>query len=323
MKITYVCHACLLIEIEALHILTDPWFAAPAYCGQWHVFPKPVNIESVRRAEVILISHGHEDHLHEPSLRALPHDKVVFFPYLWYGGTKAYLQAIGFKHVVEAIPYRKYQLNPTTSVMYLVNELDSIIVIEHNGKVLVNVNDALHADPERAIHTYTALLRKRYPQIDIMFCGFGGASYYPNTFQVPGKNDREIGQLREQIYIHNFCKITQKIHPRIAIPFAADFVLLAPEQQWVNTVRFPRAHIQRYYDTYFLRGPQDAVAIHAMYPGDVLDNEKVSPDSPYRARMENGTLAALIAEQYPEEISSLQVDKYLVSPFVQFIGTLA
>ena len=37
-----------------------------------------------------------------------------------------------------------------------------------------------------------------------MFCGFGGAGYFPNTIRCPGKNDLEIGQAREQLFAHNF-----------------------------------------------------------------------------------------------------------------------
>jgi len=43
MRIEYVSHACLSIDTGDLKILTDPWILGPAYCGQWNVFPKPVN----------------------------------------------------------------------------------------------------------------------------------------------------------------------------------------------------------------------------------------------------------------------------------------
>src|SRR5918911_1192251 len=97
MKVEYVCHACLLIDTGDLRIVTDPWFAGPAFCNQWHVFPRPVDTEILRTADVILISHGHEDHLHEPSLRQLPRHARVFYPYSLFSGTKEYLQELGFQ----------------------------------------------------------------------------------------------------------------------------------------------------------------------------------------------------------------------------------
>ena len=39
MKITYITHACLLIEIKGIKILTDPWLKGPCWGGSlWH-FP--------------------------------------------------------------------------------------------------------------------------------------------------------------------------------------------------------------------------------------------------------------------------------------------
>ncbi len=211
MKVEYISHACLMIDTGDIRIVTDPWFAGPAYCGQWHVFPKPVNVERLHDADVLLISHGHEDHLHEPSLRLLDKDKTVFYPYFLYGGIKEYLESMGFQNVIECHPNKKYQLNRYTSVQYMTNELDSIILIESNGKICVNLNDALHADSEASIQLYTDMIKKKYPHIDILFCGFGGASYYPNTFHVSGKDDIEIGKLREQAFIHNFCNIVHTL----------------------------------------------------------------------------------------------------------------
>jgi len=73
MKVTYVSHACLLIDTGNSLIATDPWLDGPAFCGQWHVFPKPIQADAVEKASVFLISHPHEDHLHEPTLRRHTH----------------------------------------------------------------------------------------------------------------------------------------------------------------------------------------------------------------------------------------------------------
>ena len=41
MKITYISHAALLIEVDGLKIVTDPWLKGSSYCEQWFLFPKP------------------------------------------------------------------------------------------------------------------------------------------------------------------------------------------------------------------------------------------------------------------------------------------
>lgn len=41
MKITYITHACLLIEIQDMRILTDPWLVGSCWAGaHWH-YPPP------------------------------------------------------------------------------------------------------------------------------------------------------------------------------------------------------------------------------------------------------------------------------------------
>ena len=300
MKIEYVSHACLLIETSDVRIATDPWWDGAAYCGQWHVFPRPVRESVVHDADVILLSHGHEDHLHAPTLTSLPNKGArVFFPYLWHGGATDYLTELGFKGVTEAVSGKTHRLSPTTTVTYLVNSQDSIIVVESDGEVLVNVNDALHSFEPDVIDLFTREVRRRWPRIDVVFCGFGGASYYPNTIHVADKDDREIARVREQLFAHNFCRIVERLKPKVAVPFAADFVLLAPEQRWVNEVRFPRDRMAEYFAEHF----GTDVEIHDMYPGDRLDKGEFVASSPYREQMRDGALDHLIEEQYREETS--------------------
>ena len=305
MKVEYICHACLLIDTGDLKLVTDPWFAGTAYCGQWHVFPRPVNTQSLADADVILISHGHEDHLHEATLRQLRKSSRVFFPFSLFGGTKEYLQGFGFAEVTEATAYRRYQITAKTFVTYIPNSHDNIIIIESNGRVLVNANDALHSYPHPVIDFYLDLLRERWPRIDYLFCGFGGASYFPNTVHFEGKDDRKVGEVREQLFAHNFCRVVAGLKPRIAAPFAADFALLSPEQRWINEVRFPRSLMKTYYHENF-GGNDEQSEIHDLYPGDILDDFRLQSTSTYRHELRHGRLDHLIPEQYDQEIRRLE-----------------
>lgn len=302
MKITYVGHAGLLVDTGDVKILMDPWLNGPAYCGQWHPFPRPViDAGALGDVDVILLSHGHEDHLHEPTLQALPKRARVLYPYNWYGGTREYLEHMGFADVAEAASYKRYALTKNTSVTFIANNLDSIMVVESGGQVFVNANDSLHPHHPNVIKMLVADMAKRWPQVDVLFCGFGGASYFPNTIHMEGKDDEEVARLREQLFVQNFCRVTQGLKPRVAVPFAADFVLVDPEKQWINRARFPREQISAYYRETF-GASEDAPDIFPMYPGDVLDGVALSPSSPYRASMRSGGLDHLIEEQYGEEI---------------------
>ncbi|MGH9819828.1 MAG: MBL fold metallo-hydrolase [Pyrinomonadaceae bacterium] len=311
MKIEYICHACMVIETEDLRIATDPWVDGAVYCGQWHVFPKPVNAERLTGIDAIFISHGHEDHLHEDTLRTLAKSAKVFYPYSFFGGAKEYIESIGFTDVTEAVTLKTYKVSAQTSVTFIVNSHDSIMVVESGGEVLVNVNDALHSSPEKVIDFYLDIIRERWKKIDYVFCGFGGASYFPNTIHFAGKDDWELGILREQLFAHNFCRVVRGLRPSIAVPFAADFALLADNQRWINEARFPRRKMADYYARYFAENGC-SLKIYDMYSGDILESHRLRPLSPYRAEMKNGELLHLLDTQYANEILAKR-KQYLIS----------
>ena len=324
MRVTYVSHACLLIDTGTSLIATDPWLDGPAFCGQWNVFPRPVNTADVEKASIVLVSHAHEDHLHEPTLKRLCHQpKKLFYPFYWYRETIDWLRGLGLGEITEARSGRTYAIDEKTNVTFIgAPGQNSIIVIDSDGQVLVNINDALHSEPNFLIDLYVDQIRRRWPEIDMVFCGFGGASYYPNVLHSENKDDRAIAKLREQLFIHKFCRIVRGLSPRAAVPFAADFVLLAPHQRWINEVRFPRATIPAYFKEHFGDG-DGRTAVYAMYPGDQLVDGILHPDSPYRAHLKNGRLDHLIAEQYPQEISAFQAADVSDLPAEQWASRLA
>ena len=301
MKIEYISHACLFIETEDARIATDPWWAEPAYCEKWYVFPKPLNTQFVDRVDTVLISHGHEDHLNEPTLALFPKNAKVFYPYSFFGGAKEYIESMGFSDVKECVTFKKYKISEKTSVTFIINSHDSIMVIESGGKVVVNANDALHSSPEKVIDFYLEQLKQRWPKVDVLFCGFGGASYFPNTMHLAEKDDYETSLTREQLFAHNFCRVVQGLRPTVAVPFAADFCLIDDDQRWVNEARFPRSRMAEYYRQHFAEDGYEPL-IADMYSGDVIEGTDLVKSSQYREAMKAGGLDHLIEDQYKAEI---------------------
>jgi L-ascorbate metabolism protein UlaG (beta-lactamase superfamily) len=79
MKITMLGHATLLIEIDCKKILTDPWLTDPLYWGQlWH--NESFKPKKLPHLDLILVSHGHEDHFDPKTLsRISKNTPVVIF----------------------------------------------------------------------------------------------------------------------------------------------------------------------------------------------------------------------------------------------------
>ncbi len=78
MKITMLGHATLLIEMDGQRILTDPWLTDPLYFGQ---LSHPGGFKSFSEAppvDLLLVSHGHDDHFDAATLKMIPPKTPVF-----------------------------------------------------------------------------------------------------------------------------------------------------------------------------------------------------------------------------------------------------
>jgi len=85
-KITFINHASILIQNNDNFILTDPWYNKPAF-GSWLSIPPAIYNPSyfVALAKnncnfVIVISHGHDDHLDDKLLNLFPPETIILIP---------------------------------------------------------------------------------------------------------------------------------------------------------------------------------------------------------------------------------------------------
>ena len=74
----YVGHATMLVEVDGVRILTDPFLRDRLGPLERHG-PTPVAAE-LGRVDVVLVSHGHPDHLDRRSLLAIEGNPVVVVP---------------------------------------------------------------------------------------------------------------------------------------------------------------------------------------------------------------------------------------------------
>jgi hypothetical protein len=300
MKIEYVCHSSLYIDTGDTNLIFDPWFNGPAYFNQWFVFPKPVDTSMVEGIKNILITHGHEDHLHENTLNLFPKEANLFFPYQWRAGIETFFSEKGFFHVHEAVSFKSYPLSPTTKITYIGFALESVVVVECNNQVIVNLNDALNSHHQNVVDLFLIEIKKRWSKIDYLFSGWSGAGYFPNCVHYHTKNDEDIARLREQYFANHFCKIIQALQPVHALPFSPGFALLRKDKRWINDVKFPRSNLESYYREYFEK--DTAVQFIIMEPGDYIENHHHHKKSPYHAGIRNNSLYHLVEEVYAAEI---------------------
>ena len=91
--------------------------------------------------------------------------------------------------------------------------MNLILKWNHGNETLSNVAKKSGLTRERIrqiirnkiIDLFVNVIKKRWGKIDYLFCGHGGASYYPNSIHCPDKDDLEVAKTREQFFLHNFC----------------------------------------------------------------------------------------------------------------------
>ncbi len=75
LRVTWMGHSSLLVEIDGTNVLIDPVWDERASPVQWagpkRFFPPPISLEHLPRIDVVVVSHDHYDHLGEATIRKL------------------------------------------------------------------------------------------------------------------------------------------------------------------------------------------------------------------------------------------------------------
>lgn len=93
LEVSFAGHSTLLIDIDGVRVLTDPLFRSYLLHLQRHA--PPVDLERYAKADLLLISHSHLDHLDKRSLKLLPKDITAIVP----SDTVKLMRGLGFTDV--------------------------------------------------------------------------------------------------------------------------------------------------------------------------------------------------------------------------------
>ena len=100
LRVTYIGHATLLIEIGGRVLLTDPNFDPALGKFLPRVSAPGIALEALPKLDAILLTHAHADHLSFDSLDALPRDIPLFAP----PAVAKWLRKQGYDHAVPVAP---------------------------------------------------------------------------------------------------------------------------------------------------------------------------------------------------------------------------
>jgi L-ascorbate metabolism protein UlaG (beta-lactamase superfamily) len=100
MRITYIGHATLLLEVAGSRFLTDPNFDPALGRFLARVSPPGIALDALPKLDAILVTHAHADHLSFASLNALPRDVPLLAP----PPVAQWLRKLGYGHAEPLAP---------------------------------------------------------------------------------------------------------------------------------------------------------------------------------------------------------------------------
>ena len=138
-------NATLIAYDDQPILATDPWFGDvdPAYFGSWVCSHEiPANYKNdILNSKYLWFSHGHPDHTNPISLEKLKKNKILLPDHY---GSRIYNDLKDLGYSVQILKDKKwYSLSKNIRIQCVTNWIqDSILFVEINNKIFVNLNDA-------------------------------------------------------------------------------------------------------------------------------------------------------------------------------------
>jgi len=221
MKITYITHACLLIEVGKIKIITDPWLVGPSWGGTlWHFPMHNFTPKKLPVPDFIFFSHGHDDHFHE--------DTIKTFPKSWF---KAKILAPNYKEKW----WKESLESKFKKITYLKH--NKILKIDKSLKVQVFMNDGGSVDSSlKIVHDKTTCFLQsdnlmsikeatrigKLGKIDIAFMMPYLTGMFPAFYKWNKQEMSKLGKIKKEKSINYCSNIVESLKPNLVIPYAVD-----------------------------------------------------------------------------------------------------
>jgi L-ascorbate metabolism protein UlaG (beta-lactamase superfamily) len=191
LRVTYVNHATVLIQMDGMNILTDPIWSERAspvtWAGPRRVRPPGIRFEDLPRIDAVIISHNHYDHLDVATLKRLAAQHQPRF--ITGLGNRALLESQGIERAVELDWWQEVDLGGGLRVVSVpaqhfsgrgLSDRDRTLWC---GYVLKGASGAVYFAGDTAMGAHFQMIRDRYGPIRLALLPIG--AYLPRWFMAP------------------------------------------------------------------------------------------------------------------------------------------
>lgn len=231
MRVASLGHAGLRVETAGGVILVDPWFSPEgAFQASWFQFPDNRHLltPDLFEPRAIVISHEHLDHVDPWFLARVPPQVPVVVPRYPSPVLRRKIESAGPREIMEVPQLQRHELWNGTTVFFVSEESpmnhDSAIVIEADGRSLLNLNDARLSPVQ-----FRAIRAEVGGVVDLFTFQGAGASWFPMVYDYPDERKRELSRSKRAAKLAYTARTMAIVEPVTGAPFAGPPCFLDPE----------------------------------------------------------------------------------------------
>lgn len=314
MRFQVVSHAGLLVEAQGVRLLMDPWILGSTYWRSWWNYP-PVTqeLQESLKPDFVYLTHVHWDHFQGPSLRKFGMDVKILVPRAPDTRMVRDLKHMGFTHVTEIDHGGSMELAPGFRISsYQFNLfMDSALVVEADGVVLLNANDS------KFMGEPLGQILRKHGRVDFTLRSHSSAN---SRLCYEIIDDPTVPVDDFERYLKDFRRFAIASGCRYAIPFASNHCFLHKDVFHYNSSVMTPQHVTEHFARNGVDNPQVKIMVSGdswssdsgfnTPPNDFFENRE-SHLNEY-AQANRAKLDAFYAREARTTIKREQMEKYFL-----------
>jgi hypothetical protein len=237
-------HATMLILEEGQPLIaTDPWLIGSVYWRSWWLekYPNEAEIDEVRQAAHVYLTHSHPDHFHFPTLRKLGRPSTLHPTFPRYLLTE-FLEENDFP-VRKLEPWVWYRIGFEVEIASVPVPIDDSILIVRTPKAhVVNLNDSV---PRRGLLREIARSMLSDRETTIVLKSYSPASIASSIF----RNGEQTQMKDKRAYAKAAQAMAEAVGANFFVPFASQVFFSRRDSVWANDFKVKYEDLVEHWDS--------------------------------------------------------------------------